>query len=160
MSLIMEILNELSKKTFYYKGIPMNILGVPKFKSYKSASLRTTTHRLQQRGLIKKESGGWILTSIGSDYLKKKQDSLRQFRFNFPKSAPKNLIVMFDIPETKKVEREWFRFQLKKGGYVMIQKSVWVGPSPLPVEFMAYVKKIGLKKNIKTFKLAKAYLSD
>jgi hypothetical protein len=40
----------------------------------------------------------------------------------------------------------------------MIQKSVWVGPSPLPKEFMDYVKEIGLKDNLKTFKLAKSYL--
>lgn len=157
MSLIMEILSELSKKTFYYKGIPVNILGVPKFNTYKNASLRTTTHRLQQRGLIKKELGGWILTSVGSDYLKKKQSSLRQFKFSFSKSAPKNLIVMFDIPETKKAEREWFRFQLKKGGYIMIQKSVWVGPSPLPKDFMNYVKTINLRDSIRTFKLAKSF---
>ena len=39
----------------------------------------------------------------------------------------------------------------------MIQKSVWVGPSPLPKEFMNYISKIGLKSTIKTFKLAKGY---
>ena len=64
---------------------------------------------------------------------------------------------MFDILETRKAEREWFRWHLKKFNYVMIQKSVWVGPSPLPKEFMDYIEKIKLKSAIKTFKLAKAY---
>ena len=89
--------------------------------------------------------------------MKKKEDSLEQFIFNFPKDAPKNLIVMFDIPESKKGEREWFRWHLKRGGYVMIQKSVWVGPSPLPKEFLKYLETIGLKDLIKTFKLARDY---
>ena len=64
---------------------------------------------------------------------------------------------MFDIPVEKKGEREWFRWHLKKFGYIMIQHSVWVGPSPLPKEFLDYVKSIKLDKCIKTFKLEKPY---
>ena len=75
----------------------------------------------------------------------------------FSKKSPKNLLVMFDIPEVKKAEREWFRFHLRQFGYKMIQKSVWVGPSPLPKDFLDYIKDIKLKECIKTFKLAKPY---
>jgi len=64
---------------------------------------------------------------------------------------------MYDIHEAKKKERDWFRRHLKKFGYVMIQRSVWVGPSPLPKDFLDYVKAIGLEGQLKTFKLAKAY---
>ena len=64
---------------------------------------------------------------------------------------------MYDIPENKKAEREWLRWHLKKFSYVMIHKSVWVGPSPLPREFLGYLKKVGIQKTIRTFKLAKAY---
>lgn len=77
----------------------------------------------------------------------------------FKKDAPKNLIVMYDIPDRLKKERDWFRRQLIKFGYVMIQKSVWVGPSPLPKEFMKYLKEIKIGENFKTFKLAKSYNS-
>lgn len=62
---------------------------------------------------------------------------------------------MFDIPEEKKAEREWFRFHLKRFGFEMIQRSVWVGPAPLPKEFLVYLEEIDLKSCIKTFKLAK-----
>ena len=81
------------------------------------------------------------------------------FSFNSPfeVNSPKNLIVMYDIPHEKKKERDWFRRQLQKFDYVMIQKSVWVGPSPLPKEFLEYVKGIGLKGQLKSFKLAKSY---
>ena len=39
----------------------------------------------------------------------------------------------------------------------MIQRSVWVGPSPLPEEFLNYLKQIKLIDCIKTFKLAYNY---
>ncbi|MFA6301354.1 MAG: CRISPR-associated endonuclease Cas2 [Candidatus Paceibacterota bacterium] len=75
----------------------------------------------------------------------------------FKKDAPKNLIVMYDIPHNLKKERDWFRRQLVKFGYVMIQKSVWVGPSPLPKDFLDYLERIRIKDDFKTFKLAKPY---
>jgi CRISPR/Cas system-associated endoribonuclease Cas2 len=80
-----------------------------------------------------------------------------KFDSPFGNSSPKNLIVMYDIPHEQKKERDWFRRQLVNFGYIMIQKSVWVGPSPLPKEFVDYVKMLGLKDKLKTFKLAKPY---
>ncbi len=75
----------------------------------------------------------------------------------FKKDSPKNLIVMYDIPHVMKKERDWFRRHLKKFNYEMIQKSVWVGPSPLPKNFLEYLKEIKIGDNFKTFKLAKPY---
>lgn len=79
------------------------------------------------------------------------------FSSPFTKESPKNLILMYDVVEEKKKERDWFRRQLINFGYTMIQRSVWVGPSPLPKEFLGYVKGIGLQSHLKTFKLAKVY---
>lgn len=81
------------------------------------------------------------------------------FLSSFKKDAPKNLIVMYDVPHNLKKERDWLRRQLVNFGYVMIQKSVWVGPSPLPKEFLDYLKAIKISDNLKTFKLAKSYIS-
>ena len=86
-----------------------------------------------------------------------KRQYLCSFISNFKKDAPKNLLLIYDIPEGRKKERDWFRRQLKNFDFVMIQKSVWVGPSPLPSDFLAYLKRIGLQQEFKTFKLAKAY---
>jgi len=72
-------------------------------------------------------------------------------------NAPKNLLLMFDIPESRKAERNWLRWHLKKFQYYMIQKSVWVGPSPLPKKFGTHLKEMGLDIYIKIFKLAKSY---
>ncbi len=65
---------------------------------------------------------------------------------------------MFDVPIEKKAEREWLRWHLKKFDYIMVQHSVWVGPSHLPKEFLKYIHKIKLDECIKTFKLNKLYL--
>ena len=79
------------------------------------------------------------------------------FVSNFTKDAPKNLIVMYDIPHDLKKERDWFRRQLINFGYIMIQKSVWVGPSPLPKDFINYLRQVKIGDKFKTFKLAKPY---
>jgi DNA-binding transcriptional regulator PaaX len=157
MSIVGEILEELAKPMLRYKGVSVNIFGIPKFKDYSKRTMRSTIDRLAEKGMIEKELNGFVLTPSGRKYLKKKEDSLKSFQKPAEIDFARNLLVMFDIPIHQKAEREWFRWHLKKFGYVMIQKSVWVGPSPLPKDFMAYLEKIKLKDCIKTFKLAKPY---
>ncbi len=157
MSLVYEILKEINSKSFSYKGNRVNLLGIPKFKNYSQGSLSGTLSYLRKAGLVENVEFGLKVSPKGQKYIKRKIDSLKQFDFDFDKNAPKNLIVMFDIPETKKAEREWLRFHLKKFNYSMIQKSVWVGPSPLPKEFLDYIESMKIKDGFKTFKLAKGY---
>ncbi len=115
----------------YYKGMRVNGFGLPTFKD-------------NSKSRVKQKS-------------RKRNIYHTTFSSPFEKDSPKNLILMYDVAEEKKKERDWFRRQLKNFGFTMIQRSVWVGPSPLPTEFLDYVKVIGLKDNLKTFKLAKAY---
>jgi len=122
----------VGSKTFYYKGVRVNAFGLPVGSDKKSR--------------IKKNH-------------RKRKFYYITFRSMFETSAPKNLIVMYDIPHEKKRERDWFRRQLKNFHYIMIQKSVWVGPSPLSKDFREYVELIGLKNKLKTFKLAQPYAS-
>jgi len=89
-----------------------------------------------------------------------KRQYLPSFISDFKHDAPKNLLLIYDIPEERKKERDWFRRQLKNFDFAMIQRSVWVGPSPLPANFLAYLKRIGLQKEFKTFKLAKSYTTQ
>lgn len=156
MSIVFDILSELNRSTVYSKGVCVNLFGIPKLSSYKYGSLKSGINQLKKKQFIVKSGFGWFLTPKGKKYFVKKYNSLIQFSSPFSKNDPKNLLVMFDIPETKKAEREWFRWHLKKFNYVMVQKSVWRGPSPLPKEFLNYVKKIGLKENLKTLKVSKA----
>ena len=114
-----------------YKGMRVNSFGVPLFSRGRKSRAKTEGRKKAFYNTV--------------------------FISPFKKDAPKNLIVMYDIPHNLKKERDWFRRQLVKFEYVMIQKSVWVGPSPLPKDFLDYLKEIKIKDNFKTFKLAKSY---
>jgi len=157
MSMVRDILEELWNTELNYKGVRVNLFGIPRFKKYPKRSMQITIARLKNKGLIEKELAGIVLSRRGKEYIKKKFDSLKQFDkpANFKKE--RNLLIMFDIPTEKKHEREWLRWHLKKFNYIMMQKSSWVGPSPLPKEFSEYLKEIKLDKCIKTFKLDKSY---
>ncbi|MDP2789171.1 MAG: CRISPR-associated endonuclease Cas2 [bacterium] len=157
MGLVYEILKELGSKSLNYKGVRVNLLGLPKFKNYSPNTFSGSLVYMRKKGLLEYDDEKINITSKGRKYIKRKLDSLKQFNYKFGKDAPRNLIVMFDIPETKKAEREWLRWHLKKFNYKMIQKSVWVGPSPLPKEFLDYIKHIDIKDGLKIFKLAKNY---
>ncbi len=157
MEILNEILVQLLKKTLTYKGVRVNILGIPQLKNTSPGVLRTTLYTLHKKGFIRKQADNWQITSLGKKYVIKKQESLKRFSSEFKDVSQKNLIVMFDIPESRKAEREWLRWHLKKFNYEMIQRSVWVGPSPLPKEFTEYLQKIKIQKHIKTLKLRNDY---
>ncbi len=159
MTIKEQILEILNTRTGYYKGIPINILSLPVFRNRNQKSVKNEYYYLCKEGFISTEDKNLILTEKGRSFLKNKILRENNFTFSFGEKAPKDLLIMYDIPEDKKPEREWFRRHLVNFGYIMIQRSVWVGPSPLPKEFMDYVKKIGLLDNLKTFKLAKGYIT-
>ncbi|MFA5652351.1 MAG: CRISPR-associated endonuclease Cas2 [Candidatus Paceibacterota bacterium] len=117
------------KRIRRYKGVPVNSFGIPIFNPSKKVEKQKRSKRVFHN----------------------------TFLSDINESSPKNLIVMYDIPSEKKIERDWFRRHLKKFNYIMVQKSVWVGPSPLPKDFLEYVKSIGIIDQLKTFKLAKPY---
>ena len=60
-------------------------------------------------------------------------------------------IVMLDLPENRKSERESLRYLLKKAGFVCLKNSAWI--SPYPFEFMFYnIKKdLGLTNEMIIF---------
>ncbi len=135
----------------------VNFFGLPDFSDYKEKTVRNSFSRLKQKGLLTDSDNIIKLTNEGEKLIAKNIFNPKMFNFKNKIGAPKNLLVMYDIPEPKKKERDWFRFYLKTLDFIMIQKSVWVGPSPLPKEFLNYVKEIGIGDQFKTFKLNRAY---
>ncbi len=152
-----EILEILNTPKFYYKGIPMNALFLPALGIYKDKSIQNRFYSLHKNGYINKKEGKFFINKKGKELLKEnKKTFLKNFNV-IENNGPKNLLLLYDIPEDMKNKRDWFRRTLIKFGFIMIQRSVWVGPSPLPKEFLKYIKSIGLKDNIKIFKLEKDY---
>lgn len=157
MSIEEKIIRFLLEPKYKYKGMPVSALGLPALFPYKKQSVSNAFYKSIKKGYIEKNNDFIKLLPSGRKYVENKKARLMTFYSPFEKTAAKNLIVMFDIPEGQKAEREWFRYQIREFGYEMIQRSVWVGPSPLPKEFVDYLKEIKLKDCIKTFKLAKPY---
>jgi DNA-binding transcriptional regulator PaaX len=157
MSLPRDILNFLLETELNYKGMRVNLLGMPSFKDYSRETVRTTINRLHRNDLLEKDNTYLALTKKGREYIEFKASQLKQFKRIKNHDKVKNLLVFFDIPESKRICRDWLRRQLIELDFYMIQKSVWVGPSPLPQEFIDYIKELGIEKCLKTFKLAKGY---
>lgn len=157
MSMVSNILKELWNTELNCKGVRVNLFGIPSFNKYPKKSLQVTINRLKEKGIIEKELAGIILSKYGKEYVKRKYESLKQFDNPGNLSKDRTLLVMFDIPTEKKAHREWLRWHLKKFNYIMVQKSAWVGPYPIPKEFSEYLKSIKLDRCIKTFKLDKPY---
>ncbi len=165
MSIEKEILTYLSenknKRVIKYKGIRTGFLGLPDFKHYKYQTLANRCSDLKNKGYIKGVNGTYLITYKGEEFLSQKSRSfLKAFESEEKANDSKNLLLLYDIPEDKKSERDWFRRQLVKFHFIMIQRSVWVGPSPLPKDFLEYLKSVGLKDTIKTFKLEKGYTAN
>lgn len=157
MSIKNEILEILNTPKFYYKGVPVNAFFLPTLGNYRKESVRNNFYNLNKNGYLEKSDGYFKINKKGEELLNKhKKEYFKNFN-PIENNNPKNLLLLYDIPEDKKSERDWFRRTLIKFGFIMIQRSVWVGPSPLPKEFTDYVKSIGLKDSIKTFKLEKGY---
>ena len=159
MSIVLDILKQLNGTGLSYKGVRVNIFGIPQSDNIQRSSFGNTMARLNKRGLIEKNNNNWSVTNKGKIYLKNKS-VFKKFDSPFDKKSPRDLLLMFDIPETKKLHRSWLRWQLKEFNYVMVQRSVWVGPSPLPKNFKEYLKEVEIQDCIKIFKLAKNYQLD
>ncbi len=126
------------------------ILREKRIKRYKTGSVYAELSRLKKKQLINQNNKGWFLTEKGKIY-KKPYSPLEYISSPFTKESPKNIIVSFDIPETKRHARRWLRNQLKIFGYTMLQRSLWKGPGPLPKECLSRIQKLGIKDSVKFF---------
>ena len=53
-------------------------------------------------------------------------------------------IVLLDLPETRRAERESLRYLLKKAGFIRLKNSAWVSPFPFEFLFQNIKKDFGL----------------
>ena len=124
-------------------------------KKLNRRSLSVILSRLKKNGVLKNENGQWSATSEGKVLLNEKEpEKIQKFfsskTFQANRAKSKKLIVIFDIPEKRKRYREWLRMELIGFGFIMIQKSVWLGPG-LPEEFVKYLEEERLMKHLRFF---------
>lgn len=124
-------------------------------KEIKDQTLRITLSRLKKNGLAVNNSGIWKITEKGKEYLKNKLVlKIPHFGHLKIKNTKRNMIIIFDIPEVRKKQRDWLRGDLLALGFILLQESVWFGPAPLPKEFIKYLSDTNLLQYIKFFKVS------
>ncbi len=145
MSRILEILELLSSRKSNAR-----IINAALTDPYNPKRLGSTLSRLKQKGFVEKKEDFWNITASGKNYINLKK-RFEYFDSHLKKTDKKNLILIFDIKESERAKRDWLRYQIKKFHFVQIQRSVWHGPSPLPADFVDYLKEIGIRDSIKMF---------
>jgi len=155
--IILKYLSEnKNKPAIRHAGVRLGFLGLPDFKYYKYQTLANRCSMLKSGGYIKEINGIYFITNKGEEFLNKKiKTYFRKFTSDKTDKDPKDLLILYDIPQNQTSIRNWFRRELISFHFVMVQRSVWVGPSPLPKDFLQYVKELKISENFKTFKLAK-----
>jgi len=89
--------------------------------------VRSAASRLKNKGLLIVEKGYYSLTSVGEKVLSRWQ--MADYKIPRPKKWDKKWrVIIFDIPEKKKVKRDQVRQIFIEAGFKRIQDSVWVYP--------------------------------
>lgn len=57
-------------------------------------------------------------------------------------------IILLDLPEDRKAERESLRYLLKKAGFIRLKNSAWVSPFPFEFLFQNLKKDLGLSTEL------------
>lgn len=119
-----------------------------------SASIKNTLYRLKKKNLVTKTSTGWSSTPLAESVLAKKNESPKKFKIKSEKGIRQDeMIVMYDIPENLKKSRNRLREALKTLCFKQKQKSVWIGPAPLPKEFINYLSELKIGEYINFFRV-------
>jgi len=125
------------------------------------ARYRKFMYYLEQDGLLKKKISNnkmrYILTKKGKEKIKNEslKISLPNEKKYKKEKGERHIIVIFDIPEVDKRKRHWLRETLKHLGFIMTQKSVWIGNVKIPKEFISDIFEIGLGKYVDIFEATK-----
>lgn len=123
------------------------VLGLPTGYEFSKPTFSVVLNHLRAQGFIAKTGGSrypvWTLTNQGKNKLKSYGYLIRPAKAD---GIPR--LVAYDIPEKERKKRDWLRYELVACGYNQLQKSVWLGYSPLPEEFLQSLKDLNLKDKV------------
>jgi DNA-binding PadR family transcriptional regulator len=114
-------------------------------------------HYFEKQGFVERTKKGDTtrvhITSVGANKLATL--SLSSKCFPIGKKDGRVRIVIFDIPETQRQDRDWFRGVLKYCEFSMLQKSVWIGKRKIPKELLEILRKKGLLNHVHILEITK-----
>jgi len=119
--------------------------------------LRATLSRLKKNNLVTLKRGNWTASDDGAT--RAKTDPRPWRKAARPPKSEKNMIIIFDVPEIEKLKRDWLSVELKALGFVMLQKSVWFGPAPVPKEFIEALHKLKILPCMRFFTAKEAEIA-
>lgn len=110
----------------------------------KKSALSKAIARLKQKGLVAQEKAaeGELLLRLTDEgkqllFLTEPEDKVWDGKWR---------IVIFDIPEQKRLVRDLFRRNLKKWGFKNLQKSVWISKKHVTEKLIGYIKYLKIEK--------------
>lgn len=130
--------------------VPNLIKRYEKLKKYPKRKVSDTFYRLRQKGLIDiKLVNRQIYISLTPEGRKRAGIfQIDKLRLERPKRWDKKWrLLMFDIPQEKRISREALRGKLKELGFLMFQKSVWVYPFECRAEMQLLQDFFGLSNH-------------
>ncbi|MEI6296665.1 MAG: hypothetical protein WCO84_03405 [bacterium] len=115
---------------------------------------------LKREGFVHKDNKDndsvWSITDLGIKKLERIRlralNSKNNINYKVEKTD-KSIIVAFDIPEKYGKHRAWLREVLGYLDFNMAQKSLWIGTSKIPEEFIFDLKNRGLVDHVDIFEL-------
>lgn len=103
--------------------------------SYDRKNVDEATGYLAKKGLVERNEAGDVrLTPAGADIKK------RLYRERRQRWDGKWRVVFFDIPESRRELRDDLRWELKKLGFGLWQRSAWVTPFGITRELESYLR--------------------
>ncbi len=107
--------------------------------------------KLSREGFVQKSPrklGKWGITLTGKNKLKNlKAGGFPVIGYQRQKSD-QIVIVTFDVPEKEKNKRQWLRNALSNMGFVLYQRSVWLGKVKIPPEFLYDLQRLKLSSYV------------
>lgn len=105
------------------------------FSGHSPQTVSVTLHRMKKRKLVtfsgSNRKAVWRITQEGRNHFK---NSKSENEFDLPPKDGKTRIVVFDIPEDRRRDRNWLRIELYGCDYAPLQRSVFIGTRPLPTK--------------------------
>ncbi|OHA14443.1 MAG: CRISPR-associated endonuclease Cas2 [Candidatus Sungbacteria bacterium RIFCSPLOWO2_12_FULL_41_11] len=134
-----------------------NLLGAESSYKFSKPTFSAILTQLREEGFVKRKNtrkkSEWHITSKGLKHLQFK----KVFNANaiMVKKDGIARIVCFDIPERERKKRRWIREELLSLGYQPLQKSVWLGFSPISEDFFKDLELLSLRSYIHIFSVDK-----
>jgi len=114
-------------------------------------------YNLKAQGLVVENSNEQVkLSKKGKERLTALKNKRILHKDSYEKQAGnKIVIVSYDLPTPFNKERDILREILKRLGFTMIHKSVWVGKVKIPKDFIVAIEKLGILKFIEILEVTK-----